>query len=114
MRKNKPNYICLEFEKLVLNPEPAMANLDKLFGDKSIKDFSRIQKEEKFPREHISNSKSMAVYRRYGDLGRLEGLNHKDEYKKRMGEVKELTSNNYFNKFKDLLERYECEFGIWF
>ena len=41
-------------------------------------------------------------------------MNQKDEYKKRMDQVKELTSENYFNKFKDLIARYENEFETWF
>lgn len=112
--KNKSNYICLEFEKFVLNPKPVISNLDKILGDKSIKDVLRVQKEERIPRDHISDSKKMAIYSRYGDRGRLYNMNHKDEYKKRMDQVKELTSENYFNKFKDLIARYENEFETWF
>ena len=112
--KNKPNYICLEFEKFVLNPKPVMLILDKILGDKSIKDTLRVQREEKLPRGHISDSKKMPIYNRYGDKGRINKMNHKDDYNNRMDEVKRLSSEKYFNKFKDLIARYESEFETWF
>ncbi len=112
--KNKSNYICLEFEKFVLNPKPVISNLDKILGDKSIKDFLKVQRVEGIPRDHISDSKNMSIYRRYGDAGRLNRLNHKDDYKNRMDQVKKLSSEEYFNKFKDLIARYESEFETWF
>ena len=112
--KNKTNYICLEFEKFVLNPKPMMSNLDKIFGDKSIKDFLKVEREERIPREHISDSKKMPIYNRYGDQGIINKMNHKDDYKSRMDQVKKLSSEKYFNKFKDLIVRYESEFETWF
>ena len=112
--KNKPNYVCLEFEKFVLNPKPIIFNFDKLLGDKSNRDFLRIQREERIPRKHISDSKKMPIYNRYGDKGRINKMNHKDDYNNRMDEVKKLSSEKYFNKFKDLIARYESEFETWF
>lgn len=112
--KNKSNYICLEFEKVVLNPKPVMLNLDKIFGDKSIRDTLRVQRVERIPRGHISDSKKMSIYSRYGEKGRINKMNHKDDYNNRMNEVKKLSSERYFNKFKDLIERYESEFETWF
>ena len=91
-----------------------MSNLDKILGDKSIKDFLKVQRAEKIPREHISDSKNLPIYRRYGDAVRVDKINHKDEYKKRMDQVKKLSSEKYFNKFKDLIARYESEFETWF
>ena len=112
--KNRPNYICLEFEKFVLNPKPIILNLDEMLGDKSNRDLLRIKREERIPREHISDSKKMGIYNRYGDKGRINKMNHKDEYRTRMNQIKELTSEKYFNKFKELIALYESEFEIWF
>jgi REP element-mobilizing transposase RayT len=49
-----------------------------------------------------------------GDQGRVNKINHEDDYKSRMDQVKKISSEKYFNKFKDLIARYESEFEIWF
>jgi hypothetical protein len=114
LSSDKPNYICIEFEKFVLDPYAVIKKLDHLFKDQYKKSFKRVLRGEKIPRVHINGGKERQIYKRYGADANTTLLEHQADYTSKLDIIKSKTSELYFDRFKLSLKKYEDTFGLWF
>lgn len=114
LSSNKPNYLCIEFEKFVLEPYTVISKLDQLFNNQNKKSFKRVLRGEKIPRSHISGGKKRQIYKRYGVDTNGALMEHKVDYVSKLENIKSKTSRLYFDRFKLSLDKYENTFGLWF
>ena len=114
LSSNKPNYLCIEFEKFVLEPYVVINKLDQLFNNQDKKSFKRVLRGEKIPRAHINSGKKRQIYKRYGAGANTTQMEHKADYISKLDIIKSKTSKLYFDRFKLSLEKFEDTFGLWF
>lgn len=114
LSSNKPNYLCIEFEKFVLEPYMVISKLDQLFNSQVKKSFKRVLHGEKIPREHINLGKKRKIYKRYGADANTALMEHKADYIGKLNTIKSKTSKLYFDRFKLYLNKHEDKFGLWF
>lgn len=111
---NNLNYLCIEFEKFVLNPNKIIDKIDSILESNSKNLINRIFKEEKIPRVHINSGKSLPIYKRYGSNLYKSNTSHKEDYLTKLDFIESQTSKKYFDKFKDCVTQYENIFELWF
>ena len=114
LSSKKPNYLCIEFEKFVLDPYVAIKKLDQLFNNQNKKSFKRVLRGEKIPRAHINGGKKRQIYKRYGADANTTLIGHRADYISKLDTIKSKTSKLHFDRFKLSLEKYEDTFGLWF
>ena len=114
LSSNKPNYLCIEFEKFVLEPYVVINKLDQLFNNQNKKAFKRVLRGEKIPRAHINGGKKRKIYKRYGAGANTTQMEHQADYISKLDIIKSKTSKLHFDRFKLSLEKYEDTFGLWF
>jgi hypothetical protein len=114
LSSKKPNYLCIEFEKFVLDPSVVINKLDQLFNNQNKKSFKRVLRGEKIPRVHINGGKKRKIYKRYGADSNTTLREHKADYISKLDIIKSQTSKLYFDRFILSVNKYEDTFGLWF
>ena len=112
--KSNSNYIVFNFENFVLNPDPYIESLNKIFDESISKKAHRYLTKEKVPRNHINAGRNRNIYRRYGS-DKLTSINsHKSDYNQAIERIGSNVSKKYLDRYFNIINEYEKEFGLWF
>jgi hypothetical protein len=112
--KSNANYIVFNFENFVLNPSSYVVSLNKIFDETISQKALRYLSKEKVPRNHINAGRSRRIYSRYGSDKSTSMNSHKSDYNQTIETINTNVSEKYLNRYLNVINEYEKEFGLWF
>jgi hypothetical protein len=113
--KNKEimtNYMCISFEKFVINPTPFIDKLCSWLDTKPTDAIDEVFSKAGIPRSKVTDMPDMEVYKVCGGWSRsIDNYSDRDEVDMRISMVKENVSPDIFDMFMFLCKDYEDK--VW-
>jgi hypothetical protein len=112
-KKGESNFIIIDFEKFVLNPDKYVLQIKEVFDIKAHK-IKKCLEKENVPRIHINSSAQKKIYKRYFSDNLKTELSHKEDYVFLKNQIKSQVNEKIWAEFEKSIQEYEKEFGLWF
>ncbi len=111
--KGDKNFVVIDFENFVLNPDSYLEKLNSWFNFDS-KVFARVLTKENIPRKHINQGIKKSIYLRYQSGKLLTSEPHQLNYENLIKSIRREVSSNSWKRFVESIEEYEDSFHKWF
>jgi len=106
--------LFIPFEKFVLDPLPYINRLETFLNAEMSFSTKKILKRQRVPRTSINAGPQKNIYKRYGLKKFNREISHQKDYQNRLSSIRELSSPEAFEILKQVGDKYEKLFGLWF
>ncbi len=102
--------LMLPFERFVLDPEPSLADIERLLDTRVTRLTRRELRRQRVPRQRIADGVSKVIYRQYGWQPAQRGANERHELAARRAYVAERASSRGLEVLDELSRAYEARY----